>query len=198
MELVFASNNPHKFEEVCAILGPAYKILSLADLKCHDNIPETQDTLRGNALQKARYIFDKFGRNCFADDTGLEIAALSGQPGVMTARFAGANCTPAINRAKTLQLMAGVENRKATFRTVIALVLGGTEHLFEGCVSGLITTVEKGCTGFGYDPIFQPAGFDRTYAEMELAQKSCMSHRALAIHQVREFLEKRATAGIEL
>jgi XTP/dITP diphosphohydrolase len=191
MKLVFASNNPHKLEEVRATLGPSFEILSLTSLGCRDDIPETQDTLRGNALQKARYIFAKYGRDCFADDTGLEIDALGGQPGIFTARFAGVNCTPADNRAKTLRLMAGVENRKATFRTVIALILGGKEYVFEGCVAGLITTVEKGEGGFGYDPIFRPAGFEETYAELDLALKSRLSHRARATLQLKEFLETR-------
>lgn len=197
MKLVFASNNPHKLEEVRATLGPAYEIISLASLDCRDEIPETQDTLQGNALQKARAIFDKFGRDCFADDTGLEIDALGGQPGVFTARFAGVGCPPADNRAKTLKLMAGMENRKATFRTVIALILGGREYVFEGCVSGLITTEEKGVGGFGYDPIFQPDGFAETYAELDLATKSRLSHRARATLQLKDFLEKRLSAEVQ-
>lgn len=192
MKLIFASNNPHKLDEVRVSLGPAYEIISLSALGFQDDIPETQDTLHGNALQKVRYIFDKYGRDCFADDTGLEIDALGGQPGVITARFAGVNCTPADNRAKTLRLMAGVENRKATFRTVIALIFDGKEYLFEGRVSGLITKVEQGDGGFGYDPIFQPEGFAVTYAEMDLITKSGLSHRARATLQLKEFFERRS------
>lgn len=190
MTLIFASNNSHKLEEIRATLGPTFEILSLESLGCREDIPETQDTLRGNALQKARFIFEKFGRDCFADDTGLEIEALGGQPGVFTARFAGVGCTPAQNREKTLNLLAGIENRKATFKTVIALILAGREYVFEGQVEGQITKQEKGAGGFGYDPIFQPSGFDKTYAEIDLETKSRMSHRALATAQLKAFLNQ--------
>ncbi|NJL23894.1 MAG: RdgB/HAM1 family non-canonical purine NTP pyrophosphatase [Calothrix sp. SM1_5_4] len=190
MTLIFASNNPHKLEEVRAVLGPDFDILSLDSLGHRTEVPETQDTLRGNALQKARYIFDKFGRDCFADDTGLEIESLGGQPGVFTARFAGVGCTPAQNREKTLRLLTGIEHRTATFRTVIALILGGREYLFEGRVAGSITTTETGEGGFGYDPIFQPSGCNQTYAEMDLDTKSRLSHRALAASQLKAFLKK--------
>lgn len=189
MTLIFASNNPHKLEEIRATLGPAFEVLSLESLGCREDIPETANTLRGNALQKARFIFEKFGRDCFADDTGLEIEALDGQPGVITARFAGVGCTPAQNREKTLRLMSGVENRRAVFKTVIALIIGGQEHIFEGQVTGSITTEETGQGGFGYDPIFQPDGFNKTYAELDLATKARMSHRALATAQLKAFLK---------
>jgi XTP/dITP diphosphohydrolase len=190
MELLFASGNPHKLEEIRATLGPRFAILSLESMGFHEEIPETHPTLEGNALEKARAIHKRFGRDCFADDTGLEIEALGGAPGVFTARFAGVGCTPLDNRAKTLRLLSRVENRKAVFRTVIALILGGNEYLFEGRVEGEITTSEKGVGGFGYDPIFAPRfAAGKTYAELDLATKSQFSHRALAAIQLKKFLE---------
>lgn len=196
MNLVFASNNPHKLEEFRATLGPAFEVVALEVLGCREDIPETQGTLEGNALQKARHIHAKYGRNCFADDTGLEIDALGGKPGVFTARFAGIGCKPADNRAKTLKLMEGIENRNAVFRTVIALIVGGKEFLFEGQVSGSITRTEAGRGGFGYDPIFLPDGYGTTYAEMDLALKSTMSHRALAALRLKRFLEEYSQIGL--
>lgn len=188
MKLVFASHNPHKLDEVRATLGPSYEVVALDTLGFQGDIPETQDSLLGNARQKARFIFDQFGLPCFADDTGLEINALGGQPGVHTARFAGVNCQSADNRAKTLKLMNGIADRSATFRTVIVLIIGGSEYHFEGSVAGQITTAESGLGGFGYDPIFQPEGYPQTYAELDLETKSRMSHRALATLRLKEFL----------
>lgn len=194
MNLIFASQNHHKLLEVRASLGTRYQIESLASLGWATEIPETEDTLLGNALLKARTVSERLGRPCFSDDTGLEIEALGGRPGVWTARFAGEGATGKENREKTLRLMAGQTNRRAVFRTVIALVLEGREYTFEGKVSGLITTSERGVGGFGYDPIFQPSGFDRTYAEIPLEEKALVSHRALAIRQLREFLDLYSTS----
>lgn len=190
MNLIFASQNHHKLLEVRASLGPRYQVTSLASLGWATDIPETEGTLLGNALLKARTISHRLGGACFSDDTGLEIEALGGRPGVLTARFAGEGATGKENREKTLLLMANQQNRRAVFRTVIALVLDGREFTFEGKVSGQITTSERGIDGFGYDPIFQPTGFDRTYAEIPLEKKAQFSHRALAIRQLREFLDR--------
>lgn len=190
MNLIFASHNHHKLLEVRASLGSRYQVTSLASLGWATDIPETEDTLLGNALIKARTVSQRLGGACFSDDTGLEIEALGGRPGVLTARFAGEGATGKENREKTLLLMANQANRRAVFRTVIALVLDGREYTFEGRVSGRITTSERGADGFGYDPIFQPSGFDQTYAEIPLEQKAQFSHRALAIRQLREFLDR--------
>lgn len=194
MNLIFASHNQHKLLEVRASLGPGYQVTSLAELGWATEIPETADSLLGNALLKARTVSQALVRACFSDDTGLEIEALGGRPGVMTARFAGEGATAKQNREKTLLLMANQTNRRAVFRTVIALVLDGREHIFEGRVSGQITTSERGGDGFGYDCIFQPSGFDQTYAELPLEEKSQFSHRALAIRQLQEFLDRYSTS----
>ena len=192
MELTFASHNDHKLEEMRASLGERYSITSLKALDWNAEIPETEETLLGNARLKARAVFAQLQRDCFADDTGLEIEALGGQPGVHTARFAGEKATSEQNREKTLRLMEGVENRRASFRTVIVLIQSGQEHVFEGRVSGEITFKERGVNGFGYDPIFRPLGSDLTYAEMSLEHRARISHRALAVAQMRAFLEARA------
>lgn len=190
MNLIFASHNHHKLLEVRASLGPRYPVTSLASLGWTTEIPETEDSLLGNALLKARAVSYRLGGACFSDDTGLEIEALGGRPGVLTARFAGEGATAKENREKTLLLMADEKNRRAVFRTVIALVLDGCEYTFEGQVSGQITTSERGIDAFGYDPIFQPSGFDQTYAEIPIEEKAKFSHRALAIRQLREFLDR--------
>jgi XTP/dITP diphosphohydrolase len=190
MELIFASHNDHKLTEVRASLGSRYTVTSLASLGWTTDISETEDSLVGNALIKARTVSNRWGRNCFADDTGLEIEALGGRPGVYTARFAGDGATAKQNREKTLRLMAVHENRRARFRTVIALLLDGCEYTFEGQVGGEITWAEHGSEGFGYDAIFKPFGFGKTYAEMPLAERVQLSHRALAIAQLREFLDR--------
>lgn len=189
MNLIFASHNHHKLQEVRASLGSRHSVTSLAWLGWTDQIPETEDTLLGNARLKAQAVDRRLGQDCFADDTGLEIEALNGAPGVITARFAGANASAFANREKTLRLMTGVENRRATFRTVIVLLLQGREYVFEGKVPGEITNTEFGKDGFGYDPIFRPAGFEQTYAEMPLDLRARISHRALAIAEMRHFLE---------
>ena len=160
MKLVFATNNKHKLEEMRAILGGKVELLSLADIDCHDDIPETADTLEGNALIKARYIYDKYGCSCFADDTGLEVDALGGEPGVYSARYAGENNDSEANMRKLLQNLTGKSERSAQFRTVIALIIEGEEFLFDGIVRGRISEERMGSAGFGYDPIFVPDGYE--------------------------------------
>lgn len=187
MEIVFATHNLHKTEEVRAILGPNYQIRNLPELGCPD-IPETADTLQGNALQKAQYVVDHYRINCFADDTGLEVEALDGRPGVYSARYAGEGCTYQDNVRKMLNEMHGKTNRKACFKTVIALILDGKQYFFEGRVDGIILTEQRGTDGFGYDPIFLPDGFDQTFAEMDAAMKNSISHRGRAIQQLKTFL----------
>lgn len=188
--LVFATNNAHKLEEVRAILGNDFKIASLKEIGCHDDIPETADTLEGNAMQKAQYIKDKFGMDCFADDTGLEVEALNNAPGVFSARYAGPGHDSEANMKKLLHEMEGKENRKARFRTVIALLLDGKEYTFEGIVKGNIIEEKRGDSGFGYDPIFVPEGYDLTFAELGNDIKNNISHRAEAVKKLSAFLKK--------
>ncbi len=190
MKLVLASNNKHKLEEMRAILANDIEILSLADINCHDEIPEEQDTIEGNALQKARYIYDKFGMNCFADDTGLEVECLGGEPGVYSARYAGEHPTFADNIAKLLANMEGKDNRKARFRTAIALIIDGKEHIFEGEVNGQIIKEYRGHNGFGYDPVFLPDGYNETFAELSAEIKNKISHRGNAAKKLADFLNK--------
>ncbi len=190
MELVFATNNKHKLEEIAHLAGEKFKLLSLRDINCFDDIAETADTLEGNAAIKAHYIWDKFGRNCFADDTGLEVEALDGRPGVYSARYAGPEQNSAANLAKLLVEMDGKENRKARFRTVICLILQGKAYFFEGIINGHITKDRKGSDGFGYDPVFQPDGYSQTFAEMELKAKNEISHRGKATAQLITFLKR--------
>lgn len=197
MDLIFASHNHHKLEEVRASLGNGYSVTSLASLGWDTEIPETEDSLLGNARLKAQTVFGRLQRDCFADDTGLEIEALNGRPGVHTARFAREGATGKENREKTLLLMTGQDNRRATFRTVIVLILRGREYVFEGLVPGEITLSEQGKEGFGYDPIFRPSGDDQTYAEMPLEKRTRISHRALAIAQMRLFLDRRSGLPLE-
>ena len=189
-KIVFATNNAHKLEEVTAILGDKIELLSMKDIHCSADIPETADTLEGNALLKARYIFENYHLDCFADDTGLEVEALNGAPGVYSARYAGDAHNSEANMQKLLQDMEGMENRKARFRTVFALIVNGKEHLFEGIVKGEITKHRHGTSGFGYDPIFQPEGFDLSFAEMPMDEKNKISHRALATNKLCNFLSK--------
>ena len=189
MKLVFATNNQHKLEEVSAILGNSIELLSLKDINCDTDIPETADTLEGNALLKAQYIYNNFGINCFADDTGLEIEALNNEPGVYSARYAGENKNPEANMLKVLDNLREKENRKARFRTVIALILNGKEYLFEGIINGKITNSKQGSAGFGYDPIFMPEGYNETFAELGNHIKNKISHRALAINKLSDFLK---------
>lgn len=189
--LVFATNNAHKLEEIREILGEKFHIVSLKEIGCQEDIPEEQDTLEGNALQKARYIRDKYKVDCFADDTGLEIEALGGEPGVYSARYAGDGHDSEANMRKVLDKMNGETNRRARFRTVIALLLDGQEHLFEGEVRGEILRERHGEGGFGYDPIFRPEGFTQSFAEMSLENKNKISHRGRATEALRKFLNER-------
>ena len=189
-KFVFATNNAHKLEEVTAILGNKIELLSMKDINCYADIPETADTLEGNALLKARYIFENYQLDCFADDTGLEVEALNGAPGVYSARYAGDAHNSEANMKKLLQDMEGIENRKAQFRTVFALIINGKEHLFEGIVKGEIKKHRHGTSGFGYDPVFIPEGYTQTYAEMGNELKNKISHRALATNKLCNFLSK--------
>lgn len=189
--LVFATNNAHKLEEIREILGGKFHIVSLKELGCQEDIPEEQDTLEGNALQKARYIRDKYKVDCFADDTGLEIEALGGEPGVYSARYTGDGHDSEANMRKVLDKMSGETNRRARFRTVIALLLDGQEHLFEGEVRGEILRERHGEGGFGYDPIFRPEGFTQSFADMSLEDKNKISHRGRATEALRKFLNER-------
>lgn len=186
--LVFATNNLHKLEEVRHIVSDQVRIVSLSEINCHDDIPETADTLEGNALIKARYIRDHYGYDCFADDTGLEVEALDNAPGVYSARYAGPGHDAEANMQKLLRQMEGKENRKARFRTVVALILDGKEQLFEGVINGEITTGKQGDSGFGYDPVFRPDGYGLTFAELGNDIKNRISHRALAVGKLAEFL----------
>ena len=188
-ELVFATNNAHKLSEVSAILGDKIKLLSLKDINCNDDIPETADTLEGNALLKARYIYDKYGVDCFADDTGLEVEALNGAPGVYSARYAGGDGHDSeANMNKLLDNLQGESNRNARFRTVVAMILNGEEYLFEGIVNGTIIEAKRGTTGFGYDPIFMPESYTETFAELGEEVKNQISHRSRAVHKLCKFL----------
>lgn len=193
MQIVFATNNQHKLSEIRSILGEKFDILSLADIGCHDDIPETADTLEGNALQKAQYIVERYGISCFADDTGLEVDALDGAPGVFSARYAGGEGHDSeANMQKLLTELGENNNRKARFRTVIALLEKDgekiTTHLFEGIVNGQITREKHGHEGFGYDPIFQPDGYDDTFAQLGMDIKNQISHRARAVKKLAKYL----------
>lgn len=189
-KLVFATNNAHKLEEVADILKDKVALVSLNDIDCHTDIPETADTLEGNALLKSSYIHTHYGLDCFGDDTGLEVEALNGAPGVYSARYAeGEGHDAEANMRKLLHEMEGVENRKAQFRTAISLVLDGKEYLFEGVVKGEITKEKRGDSGFGYDPIFRPEGYEQTFAELGIDIKNQISHRALAVKKLCEFLQ---------
>lgn len=188
MKLVFATNNQHKLDEVRKVVTGDFEIVSLSEIDCHDDIPETADTLEGNALQKARYIKEHFGYDCFADDTGLEVEALNNAPGIYSARYAGPGHDSEANMNKLLQEMKDKENRKAQFRTAIALILNGKEYLFEGIVKGSIITEKRGNSGFGYDPIFVPENYTETFAELGNDIKNQISHRAEAVKKLIEFL----------
>lgn len=190
IKLIFATNNQHKLEEVSHLIKDNYKILSLKDINCFEEIPETSDTIKGNASQKSHYIFDKFVIDCFADDTGLEIESLDGRPGVYSARYAGEEHNFEKNMNKVLAEMNGITNRKARFKTVISLILNGKENFFEGIINGIILTEKRGQEGFGYDPIFQPDGFDKSFAEMDLEEKNKISHRAIAIKNLVNYLNE--------
>jgi len=188
-KLVFATNNAHKLAEVRAILEPKFSIISLADLNCNDDIPETADTLEGNALLKAQYIHEKFGLDCFADDTGLEVEALNGEPGVYSARYAGENNDATKNMVKVLSLLGDNPNRSASFRTVISLIQNGETTCFEGKIDGHITLHPRGESGFGYDPIFVPDNYLSSFAQLSTAEKNEISHRALAVKKLVQYLQ---------
>lgn len=187
-KLVFATNNLHKLKEVSAILEHKIELLSLDDINCHTDIPETSDTLEGNALLKAQFIHNNYNLDCFADDTGLEVEALDGEPGVYSARYAGETHNSEANMLKLLRNMEGKENRKAQFRTVISLILDETEYQFEGIVKGKIITEKRGLSGFGYDPVFIPEGYNETFAELGNEIKNKISHRAQAVNKLCKFL----------
>ena len=189
--LVMATNNAHKLAEIRRIIGQKIKILSLDDIGCHDEIPETGDTLEENALIKARWVKEKYGYDCFADDTGLEVDALGGAPGVYSARYAGEHCTPADNVALILERMYGIAVRSARFRTVIALIIGNEEILVDGVVNGCITAEPSGMDGFGYDPVFKPEGSDITFAQMDADAKNAISHRGRATARLLSVLNER-------
>lgn len=190
-ELVFATNNPHKIREIRAATGNRLNILSLEDIGCKEDLPETADTLEENAVMKARYVKDHYGYDCFADDTGLEVEALDGRPGVYSARYAGPEQDPGKNIKKLLGELEGKTNRKARFRTVIALLMKDQEYRFEGIADGTIRQAKAGTEGFGYDPVFQPDGYTITFAEMPLEEKNKISHRALAVQKLLAFLIKK-------
>lgn len=187
-KIVFATNNKHKLDEIREITRGEMEVLSLSDIGCHDQIPETGTTLEQNALQKADYIKRHFGYDCFADDTGLEVDALGGAPGVFSARYAGEQCNSEDNMQKILAELSGINNRKARFRTVIALILNGDTRYFEGIINGAIIDEKRGAEGFGYDPIFVPEGYSKTFAELGDNEKNKISHRAVATHRLVDFL----------
>lgn len=192
MDLIFATHNRHKVSEVQAMLPAGIHVRSLPDLGCDEDIPETADTLQGNALQKAQFVHERYHCNCFADDTGLEIDALDGRPGVYSARYAGEGCSFDDNVRKVLAELENVplEQRTARFRTVVALILDGRTYFFEGKVEGLMTLERHGVEGFGYDPIFLPEGYGQTFAEMDASEKNRISHRGRAMAQMVGFLER--------
>lgn len=188
-KIVFATNNKNKLAEVANQLGGDFELITLEELGCTEELAETADTLEGNAWQKARYVAKTYGVNCFADDTGLEIACLNGEPGVYSARYAGQQKSAEDNMALVLEKMKGEKNRKAQFRTAIALILNGEEHLFEGKVDGEIAEAKSGAKGFGYDPIFIPEGYTKTFAEFSMEEKNTISHRGRAVAKLVDYLK---------
>jgi len=188
LKLVFATNNQHKLQEIKELLCDSIELLSLTDIDCFDDIPETKETLEENAAEKSFFIWNKYGLNCFADDTGLEIDALNGEPGVYSARYAGEEKSPEKNIDLVLQKLSKIKNRKARFRTVISLVINGQECQFEGKVDGQILEERRGSTGFGYDPVFQPDGSVLSFAEMPMEEKNMISHRGRAVQKLVEYL----------
>ncbi len=189
VNLVFATNNLHKVDEVKHKLNGLFSIQTLKEIGCDEDIPETADTLEGNALQKAHYLYEKYGCNCFADDTGLEVEALDNAPGVYSARYAGEAKNSDENMKKLLHELSGKKNRKARFRTVIALILDGKEYLFEGIVEGQILEEKQGTEGFGYDPIFLPAGYGKSFAQLSMTEKNAISHRGRAVEKLLAFFK---------
>lgn len=190
MQLVFASNNKNKIKEIQLLVPDSIQILSLEDIDCFDDIPETADTIEGNAILKANYVTEKFGYNCFADDSGLEIDALNGAPGVYSARYAGEPKDDNRNIEKVLENLKDTTNRKANFKTVICLNLNGKQHLFTGIINGKIIDEKIGTNGFGYDPIFVADGYEKTFAELSMQEKSSISHRGIAVRQLVDFLDR--------
>lgn len=191
MKIVFATNNSNKLSEIQDIIGPDFQIVSLKDIGCHEDIPETGKTLEENALQKAQYVYDHYHIDCFADDTGLEVEALQGAPGVHSARYAeGTDHDSEANMAKLLRELGENNNRKAQFRTVIALILHGEVHEFEGKIEGSIAKEKKGTEGFGYDPLFVPDGYEESFAQLGMDIKNTISHRARAVEQLARYLKK--------
>lgn len=191
MKLCFATHNQHKLEELRHMLEGQFEVVGLDELGCHEEIPEEQDTLDGNAFQKAEYVWEHYGVSCFADDTGLEVTALDGAPGVYSARYAGPEKDSGANMQKLLKDLKGKTDRSAQFRTVVALILNGERHQFEGIVKGSIREESSGTKGFGYDPIFQPDNYSITFAEMPLAEKNKISHRGRAMQQLFQFLTQK-------
>ena len=191
MKIIFATNNAHKLSEVQAVLGDGFELVTPRMCGVEEDIPETAATLEGNASQKSHYLYEKTGLDCFADDTGLEVEALGGEPGVHSARYATDGHDFAANNHLLLKNLAGKENRRARFRTVISLIEGGEEHLFEGIVEGRIIDHESGEEGFGYDPLFVPDGFDRTFAEMTAEEKNAVSHRGRAVRKLVAYLHEK-------
>ena len=189
MQLVFASNNKNKIKEIQLLVPQSIKVLSLENIGCFEEIPETADTIEGNAIQKANYVTEKYGYNCFADDTGLEVEALNGEPGVYSARYAGEQKDATDNMDKLLNNLKGISNRNAQFKTVIALNLNGNQSLFTGIIKGKIIEEKIGSNGFGYDPIFVADGYNQTFAELTIGEKSVISHRGLAVKQLVDFLK---------
>ncbi len=189
MKLVFATANQNKANEIQSLIPPSIEVLTLNDIHCSEEIPETQANIEGNASQKAFYVYNKYQHNCFADDTGLEVDALDGRPGVFSARYAGESKSAEDNMSKILLEMKGISNRKARFKTIISLVINGEEKQFEGVVSGVILSQRQGEKGFGYDPIFLPDGFTMSFAEMDSSQKNKISHRAIAVNKLVEYLK---------
>ena len=192
MKIIFATNNAHKLSEVQAVLGEGFELVTPRMCGVEEEIPETAETLEGNARQKAHYLYERTGLDCFADDTGLEVEALGGAPGVHSARYATDGHDTAANNRLLLKNLTGKANRRARFRTVICLIEGGEEHLFEGIVEGRIIDHETGTEGFGYDPLFGPEGFDRTFAEMSADEKNAISHRGRAVRKLVEYLHRNA------
>lgn len=190
MELCFATNNIHKLEEIQSMLGARFSLVTLSDIGCNEDIPETRDTIADNSLQKAEYIWDNYHIDCFADDTGLEVAALNNEPGVFSARYAGPQRNADDNMNLLLEKLSDSANHQARFKTVITLVLNGVYSQFEGIVEGTIVSKKKGTHGFGYDPIFMPLGHDRTFAEMTMQEKSTLSHRAIAFSKLVDYLRQ--------
>ena len=188
MKLVFATNNKNKIKEIKSLLPICVELFSLQDINCIEDIPETSDSISGNALQKAKYIYDNYGFNCFADDTGLEIDSLNGDPGIYSARYAGEQKSAEDNMQKVLEELEGEPNRSAQFKTVIALIIDGKEILFEGIAKGNMTQEKSGLEGFGYDPIFKPEGYEITFSEMSLNEKNKISHRGKATQKLIKHL----------